>query len=155
MPARGTRRHSKRVVRKEPSPDDEWALIRSGLRRQSIQQQLQMTELKQVAVSVEFSKLLMQRHIGLGSIVPNAEKWRIDTEQRDECWHCGQYVLTIFLWSPQIDASKQDEDMVMYYRRMIEAETGNKGLRRRNSKLSKDETCTPMLRAPFTNWSAV
>lgn len=80
LPTRGTRRQSKRVVRKESSPDDEWALIRSGLRRQSIQQQLQMTELKQVAVSVEFSKLLMQRHIGLGAIVPNAEKWRIDTE---------------------------------------------------------------------------
>lgn len=64
-------------------------------------------------------------------------------------------MLTIFLWSPQIDASKQDEEMVMYYRRMIEAETGDKALRRRNSKISKDEPSIPVLRAPFTNWSAV
>ena len=63
--------------------------------------------------------------------------------------------MTIFLWSPQIDASKQDEDMVMYYRRMIEAETGVKALRKRNSKICKDEPCIPKLRAPFTNWSAV
>ena len=57
--------------------------------------------------------------------------------------------MTAFFWSQNtgILAASTDEDMVKYYKKAIQYETG--------SNLDDRVTERPCIRAPFTNWDAV
>ena len=80
--------------------------------------------------------------------MPGADTWQVDMQQRDECWHCGQHILTVFFWSPGASklAANYDEDMIKFYKSTIEKETGDD----LSSKVEQ-----PVLRGAFTNWQGL
>ena len=45
------------------------------------------------------------------------------TDLKDECWHCGQHILTLFIWTPRIGqlTAEKDQNIVKHYRDQIEA----------------------------------
>jgi len=55
-----------------------------------------------VSSGVKQSKLILQRHLGYSEMMPGAGQWQLLTELKDECWHCGQHILTLFIWTPRI-----------------------------------------------------
>jgi len=51
---------------------------------------------------IKQSRLIVQRHLGYQKMIPGAAQWELLTEQKDECWYCGQHILTLFIWTPRI-----------------------------------------------------
>ena len=43
-------------------------------------------------------------------MIPGSGQWKIATDANDECWFCGQHILTLFLWSPRIGQLSQVKD---------------------------------------------
>ena len=67
---------------------------------------------------VKQSKLIIQRHLGYKAMIPGAGQWTMLKELKDECWHCGQHILTVFIWTPRIGqlTSIKDRGIVKHYR---------------------------------------
>ena len=61
-----------------------------------------MTELNHTTFNYNQQRLLIQRVLGFKELVPGSAKWTLYTHAHDECRHCNQSVLTIFLWNPRL-----------------------------------------------------
>ena len=35
-------------------------------------------------------------------MIPGIGQWKMITDGKDECWVCGQHILTLFVWTPRI-----------------------------------------------------
>lgn len=91
--------------------------IRQGLKLRNVVASKRMNQLNQTelmrpalfeetspteATSSESSKLIIQRHLGYKTMIPGSGQWRLSTAPSEECWHCGQHILTLFIWTPRI-----------------------------------------------------
>ena len=49
-------------------------------------------------------------------------QWRVCTDPQSECWYCGQYILSLFLWTPRISqlAAVKDPDVNKYYKDSVD-----------------------------------
>ena len=56
------------------------------------------------------NKLIIHRRLGFKHILPGAGQWQVSSDKKDECWHCGQHILTLFLWTPRIGSLTSDKD---------------------------------------------
>ena len=43
-------------------------------------------------------------------------------DEHSECWYCGQYILTLFLWTPRISqlAAVKDKEVNSYYKDAVD-----------------------------------
>ena len=91
--------------------------IRQGLKLRNVVASKRMNQLNQTALmrpalfeesskaeitTSESSKLIIQRHLGYKAMIPGDAQWRMITDPQEECWHCGQHILTLFIWTPRI-----------------------------------------------------
>ena len=90
-------------------PNKEWKELRAGVKLQSIIHSKRMNEHVHTSV-IDKKTCIITRHVGAKKLIPGSGQWKIDTEQNDECWFCGQHILTLFLWSPRIGQLSQVQD---------------------------------------------
>ena len=66
----------------------------------------------------------------------------------DECWHCGQHVLGLFLWNQRLGqiAGEKNEDKVKYYHNYTDS-------LKADENFQPSVEYTPTIYARFTNWS--
>ena len=90
-------------VKKQPTvdPNKQWHELREGLKLQSIVNSKRMNEIN-FPTALDKKTCIITRHIGMQKFIPGSGQWQILTEPRDECWHCGQHNLALFIWSPRI-----------------------------------------------------
>ena len=65
-------------------------------------------------VGRETQKLIIQRKLGHKQLMPGAAQWDMLTDRTDECYICGHYILTFFIWTKRIGqlAKEKDENVV-------------------------------------------
>ena len=83
--------------------------MRSGLKLQSIVKSKRMTEVLSSGL-IDKKTCIITRHLGTKKLIPGSGQWQVFTQASDECWHCGQHVMTLFLWSPRIGQLSQVRD---------------------------------------------
>ena len=68
------------------------------------------------------------------------------TDQREECWHCGQHILTLFIWTPRIGqlAGSKDKGMIDYYKEKINEEI--------DLDFIPNFASVPKIASSFTEW---
>ena len=103
-------------------PKTQWKELRSGLKLRNIIHSKRMGDLG-VRTGIKQSRLIMQRHLGYKEMIAGAGQWELLTKQKDECWHCGQHILTLFIWTPRIGllTSSKDQVVIKHYRDQMEA----------------------------------
>ena len=59
---------------------------------------------------VDFVKCIIQRKLGHEEIMPGSAQWSVHTEHgaNDDCWICGHYIMTVFVWTPRIGELSRD-----------------------------------------------
>lgn len=60
----------------------------------------------------ESSKLIIQRRLGHKVLIPGIAQWRVNTEQKDECWICAHSIMTVFIWSQRIGQMASSSDPI-------------------------------------------
>ena len=47
--------------------------------------------------------------------MPGSAQWGVYTGHgpRDECWICGHYILTVFVWTPRIGQLARERDLAI------------------------------------------
>ena len=77
---------------------------------------------------------------------PGAGQWRIMTDQREECWHCGQHILTLFIWTPRIGqlAGSKDKGLIKYYKDKLDEN--------RDMDFIPNLSGVPKIASSFTDW---
>ena len=69
--------------------------IREGLKLRSVINSKRINDLSTYLGEIDMEgsflsrKFIIQRHLGLKHLIPNAARWQILTDKRDECWKCG------------------------------------------------------------------
>ena len=63
---------------------------------------------------MESQKLIIQRQLGHKKLCFGAAQWGVYTNQKDECWICGHYIMTVFIWTPRIGMMTKETDNKMY-----------------------------------------
>ena len=95
------------------------------------------------------NRLILQRNLGTKHLIPGSHQWNILTDKRQEqCWYCGQYVLTLFIWTPRIGALSQikDPQKLQYYKKKIEF------LRDNDELLESNDSRTPYVAGSFNDF---
>lgn len=100
---------------------------------------------------MEQKKLLIQRQLGHKVIMPGAAQWKVYTEQKDECWICGHYIMTVFVWTPKIGkiAMEKDPATVKHFNSEIHR------VKKQWKNQPSFATGVPYIYGPFTNWEPV
>ena len=125
---------------------EHWKDLRAGIKLQSIVNSKRMNELIHPNV-INKKTCIITRHIGYKKMIPGSGQWKILTEEKDECWFCGQHILTLFIWSPRIGQLSEVKDTVV-----------KKHFKAEYEKTRSDEDFmptfnqTPMISAGFTDW---
>ena len=54
---------------------------------------------------------------GFDHIIPNASKWKLLIDSKDDCWACEEHMITLYIWTPKIGLFHmvQDKDEINYY----------------------------------------
>ena len=42
------------------------------------------------------------RQLGHKNLITGSAQWGVYTNLKDECWICGNYIMTVFIWTPRI-----------------------------------------------------
>lgn len=97
--------------------NEAWKNLRSGLRVRTIIHAKRMHEVKCKATNVEQKKLIITRQLGFPDLMKGAAQWTILTKPKDECWVCGQWAFTLFIWTPRFGqlAMVKDESKIKHY----------------------------------------
>ena len=125
---------------------EHWKDLRAGLKLQSIVNSKRMNEFNHPKI-MDKKTCIITRHIGYKTMIPGVGQWKIITDLKDECWFCGQHILTLFVWSPRIGQLSQVKDNAV-----------TKHFKTEFDKIKADEDFmptfhqTPVLRADFTDW---
>ena len=79
-----------------------------------------MNEVVQPAL-LEKKKCIITRHLGYKNMIPGAGQWTIITDEKNECWFCGQHILSLFIWTPRIGqlSSIKDPKIVKHFEDQI------------------------------------
>jgi hypothetical protein len=92
---------AKKPAQEPVDPNKEWKELRAGLKLQSIVHSKRMNEVVQPTL-IEKKKCIITRHLGYKTMIPGAGQWTILTDDKNECWFCGQHILSLFIWTPRI-----------------------------------------------------
>ena len=100
---------------------------------------------------VEQQKLIIQRQLGHKILLPGAAQWNVFTNQKDECWICGHYIMTVFIWTPRIGAiaKEQDPKICDHYKKEIDRQRPNWLMQ------PGQHDGAPYINGPFTGWEPV
>ena len=100
---------------------------------------------------VEAQKLIIQRQLGHKTLLPGMAQWGVFTNKKDECWICGHYIMTVFIWTPRIGAlaREQDQKLCDHYKKEIDKQ------RDKWIMPPGQHDGAPYINGPFTNWEPV
>ena len=81
--------------------------------------------------------------------MPGSGQWEILTDLNDECWHCGQHVLSVFIWNQRLGqlAENKNPHKKKYFEDQI-----SKFSYEPDDFMPPDHSYTPRICAKFTNW---
>ena len=130
----------------------EWKDIRAGLKLRNIVQSMKINDLSaQLMPGMELEKCIIQRHLGHKDMMPGAAQWGIFTKNKDECWVCGQFIMTVFIWNPRVGliAGERDATVRNHYETAIEKE------RKHWKNQPGHFDGTPYIMGQFTKWQPV
>ena len=74
-----------------------------------------------VKTGLNDQRCLIQRHLGHKNVMPGSSQWRVYTRQKDDCWICGRYILTVFIWTQRVGqlAAERDPKVINHYKEQL------------------------------------
>lgn len=134
--------------------EHKWHQVREGLKLRSVVNAKRVNDLSTYLGEIDMEgsflarKMIIQRNLAIRHVMPGSAQWRILTDKRDECWKCGQHVLTIFLWTPRIGTltCEKDKQKEKYYFDKIEQH------RSQDESLAFNASHTPLIAGSFNDW---
>lgn len=101
--------------------EQQWRDIRSGVKLRNIVQSMRVNEVQQMTKGQTDQRCIIQRHLGHKDLMPGSSQWSILTRQKDECWICARYVMTVFIWTPRIGnfAGEKDPNVLNHYKTQV------------------------------------
>ena len=138
----------------EIKKENQWMQIREGLKLRNVNTLKRMNDVGTYMGEIDMEgsflakTLIISRILGSKHLQPGSAQWRVLDDKKDECWKCGQYVLTLFLWNPRIGALTSDKDPVKtkYYKEQMDS------MRDTDELFPMNMSSTPLFASSFNGW---